>query len=116
MSFTIQTSRDIFNPDEVEILERYGAQFGRLMKGERKPETPAQERFIKVCENEVEPETKWEKVWRKYLDRLEWESHPDNRSATGPHRKAAEGFGGSRNEYKRMKKAERADFWKRLKE
>jgi uncharacterized protein YifE (UPF0438 family) len=116
MSFTIRTSQEIFDSDEIGILKRYGAQFERLMKGERKPRTAEQDRFIRVCRNEVEPQTKYEKVWWKYLRRLEWESDPNNRSASGPPREAAEGFGGSREEYRQMRKAERADFWKRLKE
>jgi len=116
MPFTIRTSQEIFDSDELEMLKRHGTQFERLMKGERLPETAAQERFIGVCKNEVEPETKHEKVWWKYLRRLDWESDPNNQSAKGLPRKAAEGFGGSREAYKQMRKGERADFWKRLKE
>jgi uncharacterized protein YifE (UPF0438 family) len=116
MPFTIRTSQEIFSAEELEILKRYGTQFERLMKGERLPETPAQERFIKVCKNEVEPKTEFEMVWWKYLRRLEWENDPNNQSAMRLPAKAAEGFSGSREAYKRMRKAERADFWKRLKE
>jgi uncharacterized protein YifE (UPF0438 family) len=115
MSFIIKTSQEIFDSDELEILRRYGKQFERLMKGEREPQTPEQRRFLKVCKNELEPESSYEKVWWKYLKRLEWEADPVNKSAMGAPRKAAENFG-SRKEYKQMRKAARADFWKRLKE
>jgi len=50
------------------------------------------------------------KVWWKYLQRLEWERDLNNRSATGPTRKANEGFGGSREAHKQMRKAEVSDF------
>ncbi len=85
-----------------------------MMNGERKPETPAQHRFIKVCRNEADPISSHEKLWRKYLDRLEWERDSANRSAMGALRKAEEGFGGSREEIKEMHRADRADFWNRL--
>jgi uncharacterized protein YifE (UPF0438 family) len=90
--------------------------FERLMKGERPPQTREQERFIRVCRNELEAQSKYEKVWLKYLGRLGWERDPNNHSARGPRRKASEGFGGSREDYKKMRKAEQADFWKRLRE
>ena len=116
MLFNILASLEIFDSDEIDILKRYGDQFVRLMKGERVPETPAQEHFISVCRNEVEPQTKYEKAWWKYLSRLEWESDPSNQSAMGPRLKADEGFGGSREAYKQMHRAEQADFWNRLRE
>jgi uncharacterized protein YifE (UPF0438 family) len=116
MRFVIRTTKAIFDSHEFEILSRYGMQFERLMKGQRAPTTPAQERFIRMCKNEVDPESEYEKVWWKYLRRLEWERNPINQSALGSRRKAGEGFGGSRQQYKEMRKADRADFWKRLRE
>ena len=116
MPFTIQTSLDVFSPEEVEILKRYGKGFQRLMNGERQPATAAQRRFIQVCRAEVQPKTPYEKAWRKYLDRLEWERDPKNRGAMGSRRRAQEGFGGTGQDSKEMRRADRADFWKRQRE
>ncbi len=114
--FTIQTSREVFGPEEIEILQRHGRGFERLMKGELPVNTAARERFIRVCRKQAEPKTIHEQVWRKYLDRLAWESDPANRAAMGNRRHADEGFGGTREEHKKMRKAERADFWRRLRD
>jgi uncharacterized protein YifE (UPF0438 family) len=116
MPFIIQTSLNVFSPREIKILKRYGKGFQRLTNGERQPATAAQRRFIQVCRGEVQPETPHEKAWRKYLDRLEWERDPKNREAMGSHRRAEEGFGGSRQDSREMRRADRADFWKRQRE
>jgi uncharacterized protein YifE (UPF0438 family) len=100
MEFQIRTSREIFSESELEILTRYGEAFEDLMEGRRPPETPAQERFLRVCHDEAEPATDYERVWRKYLNRLKWERDPSNRAAMGPPRRAEEGFGGSREDWK----------------
>ena len=86
------------------------------MNGEKKPNNTNQERFVRICRGEVEPVTKYEKVWSKYLERLKWESDPSNVSASNPPRKADEGFGGTREQHKQMRKAERSDFWKRVRD
>jgi|GEM_PF-4553207 len=80
MPFVIQTNRAIFTEWEIDVLERYGTQFMRLMNGERAPETAEQTRFVKACRREVTPETEYERVWCKYLARVEWESDPENRA------------------------------------
>lgn len=103
----------IFNSKEIEILENYGMQFECLMKGDRAPQTPAQERFIRVCRDEIEPETKYEKVWWKYIKRLQWESDPGNRTAMGPPRKLPESFGGNREDWKTMRRRQWSDLRKR---
>ncbi len=116
MRFIIQTSLEIFSRDELEALRHFGRALQRLMNGQRRPETPAQHRFVKVCRGEASPESFYEKLWKKYLDRLAWARDPANRSTMGPRRKAVEGFGGSREDSKKMHRAERADFWKRQRE
>jgi uncharacterized protein YifE (UPF0438 family) len=116
MPFTIQTSLEIFTQEEVELLQRHGRAFERLMKGELPVNTPDREHFIQVCGKKAEPKTIHEQVWRKYLDRLEWESDPANRAAMGTRRHADEGFGGTREDHKKMHKADFADFLRRQRE
>jgi uncharacterized protein YifE (UPF0438 family) len=71
--------------------------------------------FIQVCRNEAEPETIYERTWRKYLDRLQWESDPENRFAMGNPRHIDEGFG-TREDHKKLRKAERVEFLRRQRE
>ena len=52
----------------------------------RAPATAAQEQFVEAARGENPPETVYERVWTMYLNRLEWESDPANRAATGPRR------------------------------
>ena len=112
--FQIDTDTKIFDRDEIEILTRYGRQFKRLMEGDLKPKTPAQERFVAVCRGDAEPVSEYELVWRKYLGRLEWEADPSNLSTKGPPRKAVDNsFGGTREEYKAMRAAQFADLRRR---
>lgn len=118
MPFVIRTIRAIFNAYEIETLKRYGSAFERLMNGERIPQTPAQEHFIKACRGEVKPETKYEKIWCKYLARLQWESVPENRAVMDAAEwsfpiKTPKGFGGSREDWKAMRSAQWSDLRKR---
>ena len=116
MPFNIQTSLAIFLPEEIEILQRHGSAFERLMTGKLPANNPDREHFVQVCRKKAQPQTIHEQVWRKYLDRLEWESDPANHAAMGAPRHADEGFGGTREDLKKMHKAERADFWRRRRE
>ncbi|MCP4202963.1 MAG: hypothetical protein GY769_13655, partial [bacterium] len=73
-----------------------------------------QQRFVEVCRGEAQAESEHEKVWWKYLQRLEWEADPSNLSTKGPPRKAADiSFGGSREEHKAMRAAQFADLRRR---
>jgi uncharacterized protein YifE (UPF0438 family) len=114
--FTVRTSREVFTDEELRLLELDGKFLEELTTGERSPTTPEQTRFVQVCDGEIEPFTKHEKVWRKYLERLNWESDPTNRSAMGLRRKADEGFGGSRDAIKEMRRAQWADLLRRTRE
>jgi uncharacterized protein YifE (UPF0438 family) len=116
MCFTIKTILEVFSPEEIQILERHGRGLERLMKGELPVNTVDREHFIQVCAKRAQPQTIYEKVWRKYLDRLEWESDPANRAAMSPRRHATEGFGGTREDFRNMHRAESADFWRRQRE
>ncbi len=112
--FRIRTSTEIFDREEIELLSRYGRQYERLMTGDREPETPGQQRFVEVCRGDAKPESEHEKVWRKYLRRLEWEADPSNLATKGPPRKAIDpSFGGSREEHKAMRSAQFADLRRR---
>ncbi len=112
--FRIATETVIFDRDEIEILTRYGHQFERLMRGDRKPETALQQRFVEVCRGDAKPESEYEKTWEKYLRRLEWEANPSNLAAKGPPRTAVDdSFGGSREEHKAMRAAQFADLKRR---
>lgn len=72
--YHIQCHTEVFTPEEVEILQQYGAWFEALMLGKIKPETSGQEHFLQMCRGETGPINDYERVWRKYLDRRAWES------------------------------------------
>src|SRR5688500_12438866 len=108
--FTVRTSREVFTDEELRLLELDGKFLEELTTGDRLPTNHDQIRFVRVCDGETEPVTKHEKVWRKYLERLNWESDPTNRSAMGPRRKADEGFGGSRDAIRDMRRAQWTDL------
>ena len=52
--------------DEAEILHRYGIWMRGLSSGNLCPLTEAQARFVEVCHFKRDPETIYEKVWRKF--------------------------------------------------
>ena len=88
------TPQKLFDPEEIEILERYGRWMMALMLGEIRPETDAQSRFVKVCEGKSKPETEFERAWMKYIARKKWErDNPDYVGATGV-REAEPGWAG----------------------
>ena len=107
--FTIQCSTAPFSKDELDILERYGTAFQRLTNGERAPATAAQEQFVDVAHEKRPAESVYERVWRKYLMRLEWESDPANRAAMGPRRRLPD----DREDWKRMRGAVGSDVKRR---
>lgn len=67
------TCHNIFTNTEEEILIQYGEWMSALEKGILKPITIAQEHFIDVCKNNIQPETEYERVWMKYKKRMQWE-------------------------------------------
>jgi len=100
-SFAIRCSKAPFSEDELRILRRYGKQFERLSNGQRAPTTAAQQQFVDAAHGRCPPETVYERVWMKYLLRLEWESDPANRAAMGPRRQIPD----DREDWKRMRGA-----------
>jgi len=109
--FVIRCSREIFSEEEVRILERYGGQFQRLVGGDRTPETEAQRRFIEVARGIRPPETIYERTWRKYVLRMQWESHPANKVAMGELRRMPN----DREDWKKMRGALWCDMRRRSK-
>ena len=88
------TPRKLFDPEEIRILEQFGRWMLALMLREIRPETDAQARFLEVCEGKSEPETKFEKVWMKYVARKRWErDNPEYVGASGV-REASPGWAG----------------------
>lgn len=59
-----------FTRDEANILHNYGRQLLALERGEKKPSGKPEKQFLAVCRGERAPETPIEKVWIKYMDRL----------------------------------------------
>lgn len=73
-SFQINCSTKIFNPEEIEILKKYGHWFQALGDGTLTPYTDGQRRLVRVIQNEEPPQTIHEKAWFKYLGRLRIEA------------------------------------------
>lgn len=97
--FELKCSTEVFSQEEIDILERFGEQFLQLMHGKRPPQTDAQRRFIAVAHGECRPDTVYEKVWRKYLDRMIWER--ENKAIMGERPRMPN----DREEWKRMRGA-----------
>ena len=66
----LQSSEEIFTTEEKEYLEKYGDLFTQLMNGEREPSTDAQKRFVEVSHGRCDPETEYEQLWWKYIQRI----------------------------------------------
>ena len=108
-AFIIRCSRRIFSEEEIETLERYGAQFEGFLNGRWTPKTENQRRFVEAARGEPSPETLFERVWAKYLWRVNWERDPANRSAMGALRRAPD----DRQNWKRMRGAVRGGMVRR---
>ena len=101
-----QCSREIFTPEELEILDGYGDKFKQLMNGERRPKTEAQKRFIEVSYGRCVPETEYEQVWWKYLQRIKLEQDPKHQQAMGERRSMPN----DREDWKKMRNAVRSNM------
>ena len=97
--FEIKCSREIFSEEEIDILETYGIQFKQLTSGKRAPATDAQRRFVKVAQGQYHPETIYEKIWAKYINRVIWERDPANKGSMGERRKMPD----DRDDWKNMR-------------
>ena len=99
--FTIRCSRVPFSEDELDTLREHGREFQRLSNAERAPTTAAQAQFVDVSLGRRPPETVYERVWTKYLRRLEWENGPANRAGMGERRRMPD----DRKDWNRMRGA-----------
>lgn len=59
-----------FTIKEAQVLEKYGCAFKALDTEEKKPTTPEEKSFVDVCKGQKEPSTDFEKIWIKYLSRI----------------------------------------------
>ena len=107
--FEIKCSREIFSEEEIDILETYGIQFKQLTSGKRSPATDAQRRFVKVAQGQCHPETIYEKIWAKYINRVIWERDPANKASMGERRKMPD----DRDDWKKMRGKNWSDMQKR---
>lgn len=74
----------IFSEREIEVLSKYGSWMAALMRGEIDPETPAQSRFVEVCNGTKFPQSECEHAWAHFMQRKFWESeNPEYIGADG---------------------------------
>ena len=66
-------SHEIFDHEEWMVLEKYGHWFSGLVNGELTSFTLEQERFIRVFKGGEIAQSFHEKIWFKYLNRIEIE-------------------------------------------
>ena len=71
--FTVDCSHEIFSPEELCILEKWGHWFRGLTDGDLKPFTEVQEQFIQETAVRKKTGTIYEIAWRKYLFRKKLE-------------------------------------------
>ncbi|HEV2480056.1 MAG TPA: DUF413 domain-containing protein [Puia sp.] len=72
--FIINCRQDIFKPQEIEVLEKYGHWFEALTNGTLLPFNAVQAQFIEVAQSRREPETDYEWTWSKYIKRRKIEA------------------------------------------
>ncbi|NMP32129.1 DUF413 domain-containing protein [Thalassotalea sp. M1531] len=59
-----------FTLSEVQILETYGIALQELANDKRSPINEDEQRFINVCKGVASPESKIEKAWLKYQNKV----------------------------------------------
>jgi len=59
-----------FTLAEVQILESFGVALKELSEGSRVPINDEEQRFVNVCQEGLAPETKIEKAWLKYQNKV----------------------------------------------
>lgn len=65
-SFQPSITLDGFLDEEQTLLKKYGAWMDALAKGEIEPYTQEQSHFVAVANQEENPVTRFELVWKKY--------------------------------------------------
>jgi hypothetical protein len=86
-----------------DLLE-YGCRLEKLASGDRSPRTDKQAAFAShfAAPSEREPDCYFEKLWAKYLFRVEWEGDPSNWAAMGSLQTLLETGFGTREDTKRL--------------
>jgi uncharacterized protein YifE (UPF0438 family) len=64
--FKPEVARGVLDFTEITLLRKYGHWLNGLVNGTIKPVTLAQKHFLQVHQGESEPETDYERVWRRY--------------------------------------------------
>lgn len=59
-----------FTIKEAQLLERYGYAFNELDLGNREPVTTEEKQFVAVCRGQAEASSAEEKIWLKYMARI----------------------------------------------
>lgn len=75
--FAFHCDPSLLKDDTVKALTHYGNRLQALADGTLKPETDAQEHFVKVHRTDEHPLTQPEKIWRTYQDAIKWQSYID---------------------------------------
>jgi uncharacterized protein YifE (UPF0438 family) len=58
-----------FSRDQVQLLENHGYAYQALAAGERAPQTPAEEEFVKFCQGQKLAESRHEKAWARFVQK-----------------------------------------------
>ena len=108
--YKIDCDTQIFNHNEIEILEKYGHWFKALVDGTLEPFTESQKNFISVFNGTESPVSVEEKAWFKYLGRKNWEqSRGDRKNIQYSYQE--EGFY-TREDKKKMNKMQYSEMMK----
>ncbi len=76
--FAFQCDPSLLKADTIKALTHHGNRLQALATGEFKPETDAQEHFVRVHRRDEDPYTQPEKIWRTYQDAIRWQSYIDS--------------------------------------
>jgi uncharacterized protein len=106
--FEMRCDKSVFDLDETAMLEKHGRALQQLMEGTRAPSTPLQKHFVFVCKGKGKAVTVFEKVWLKYLQRVEYEVRHAN-SSSKPLRKIVKGVIQTRQDARKAKTSPRQD-------
>lgn len=68
--FQWQCPKSRFTKTEIRALEKYGEIFLALTDGTQAAKSEGERQFVRVAHNQAEPKSRWERLWRKYLNRV----------------------------------------------
>jgi uncharacterized protein YifE (UPF0438 family) len=82
--FAFRCSVEVFPADERAALEKHGTRLEALANGAARPESPAEEHFLKVDRDEADPKTLLERAWVRLKGRREFEAEGQQNAAPPP--------------------------------